>query len=69
MIGFPIVDKYLQNVEKDKHVIIINSHGDMIAGDSAENILTNTCCTHRRCSRQAYFIYSNIVKEVMPFEG
>ena len=36
------VDEYLQNIEKDKHVIIINSHGDMIAGGSAENILTNT---------------------------
>ena len=36
------VDEYLQNIEKDSHVIMINSHGDMIAGDSAENILTNT---------------------------
>lgn len=35
------VDTCLQNVEKDKHIIIINSHGNMIAGDSAENILTN----------------------------
>lgn len=41
MTGFRTVDGYLQNVEKDKHIIIINSHGDMIAGDSAENVLTN----------------------------
>lgn len=41
MTGLQTVDKYLQSIEKDKHIIIINSHGNMIAGDSAENILTN----------------------------
>lgn len=43
MTGLQTVDKYLQNVEKDKHVIIINNHGNMIAGDSAEIILTSEC--------------------------
>lgn len=41
MTRFQTIDEYLQNIEKDKHVIVINSHGDMIAGDSAENILTS----------------------------
>lgn len=43
MTGFQTVDTYLQNVKKDKHVIIINDHGNMIAGESAENILTSEC--------------------------